>query len=112
MLRLSQRGEQRPAGVFKIRVRPVRNHAGDDIRRRLGFHLGAELQTWEPRFTVKDFIGGEGPIVGKNFLQFRDDRPGHAEVKVLNRVRRFCIQHISMPDVHAAGESRFTIHDE
>ena len=103
-LRLGQRGEQRPARVFKIRVRPVGDDSGD------GF--AAFFQFWKPDFAVENFVRRERPIIGKGFLQFRDDRAFDAEMQILHGIFWFVGEDVSVADVHAAGEAGLAVHDE
>ena len=76
--------------------------------------LPASGQIRETRsLAVEDFAGAKRPVVGEGLLQLRDHRAFDAEMQVLDRA---CLglsaEHISVADVHAAGEGGFSVHDE
>ena len=103
-LRLGQCGEQRPAQLFKIYVRTVRDDARNGV--------AATARMGKPNVAVEDFTGAKRPVVRESFLQLGDHRTSDAKVQVLDGAFRFVGEHVAAADVHAAGEGDFPVHDE
>ena len=69
-------------------------------------------QFGKPDFAVEDFPRGERPVVGERLLQLRDDLAFDAKVQILHGAFRFVRKDVAVADVHAAGESNLSVHDE
>ena len=90
-------------GLFKIRVRSVRDDPGDDVA-----GIG---QFGKPFAAFENFSGAKRPVIDEGLLQLGDDRAFDAELQILHRAFGFIGEHISLADVHAAGEGDFSVHD-
>ena len=64
-----------------------------------------------PDVARENLAGAEGPVLRKDALQLPHHGAVHAEMHVEARMARIGGEHVSRPDVHAAGETDVAVHD-